>query len=319
LSKVGIIGTGKLGTRLAEQLVLDGHFDEIWLWNRSPEKLRGTILSLNIWASLLKTKTKIIQLDWNSLESLEIIVIAIKEQYDPRILLRESPPPTWIPQQLRYAGLLRDLPQVKGICGKLISYRGIVAVVTNPVDIITSFTYHCLPQAKIFGLGSSVDSARLSYIASEKLGCTLDHQNIPVGGEHGHHIVPLTSLWNLNQDLHDAIKKRVSEWANIANELGIRIVSDLGYTLQDCAVTFSRDISWLSGKIPNQRYAVFSVPNEIASVGSPVSFEDDSTIKVRFDSLSDSEYRQIETARSQISSLVTQLKENFRLNWQPEI
>jgi malate/lactate dehydrogenase len=315
LNKIGIIGTGKLGTRLAEQLVLDGHFDEIWLWNRSQKKLRGTILSLNIWGSLLKTKTKIMQLDWKSLESLEIIIIAIKDKYDPRVLFNKNPSPAWMPHMLRYAGLLLDLPQVKSVCDKLINYRGIIAVVTNPVDIITSFVTHYVPKAKVFGLGPSIDSARLSYIASEELGQMLDYPNIPVGGEHGHNIVPLTSLWNLSHELNDAIKKRVSEWANMSNELGIRIVKDLGFTLQDCAVTFSHDISWLSGKIPNQKYAVFSVSNEVGSIGSPVSFEDGTTIKVRFDSLSDYERKQIENARSEITLLVNQLKKNIQLNW----
>lgn len=314
MSKIGIIGTGKLGTRLAEQLVLDEHFNEIWLWNRSREKLCGTIQSLKIWASIIKAKTKINQFDWDSLESIDIIVMAIKERYDPRILLKESPPPNWIPQTLRYAGLLSDLPQVKDVCGKLINYRGIVAVVTNPVDIITSLTSHYLPKVKVFGLGSSVDSARLWYTISSAIECTLEPQNILVGGEHGHNIVPLISLWNLKQDLLDVIKKQVNEWARIANELSIDIVNNLGYTLQDCAVTFSRDISWLSGKIRNQRYAVFSVPNEIASIGSPVTFENDSTIKVRLDSLSNFECRQIETARSQIGSVVTKLKENSILD-----
>lgn len=309
MNKIGIIGTGKLGTRLAEQLVLDGHFDEIRLWNRSPEKQRGTFKSLKIWASIIKAKTKIIEFDQNSLESLDIIIIAIKERYDPRIRLMEGLIPSWIPQQLRYAGLLIDLPQVKDVCGKLIDYQGIVAVITNPVDIITSFTSHYLPKAKVFGLGSSVDSARLSYTISEATNCMLEPQDILVGGEHGQNTVPLTSLWNLKKDILDTIEEKINRWTKLANELSIEIVTDLGYTLQDCAVMFSRDISWLSGKIPNQRYAVFSIPDEIASIGSPVTFENDSTIKVRFDSLSDSECKKIEDARSQIGSILNKLKE----------
>lgn len=311
MSRVAIIGTGKLGTRLAEQLVLDGHFDEVLLWNRSQEKLRGTILSLNIWANLLNTKTRISQFDWDSVESLNLIVLAIKEHYDPRALLKGNPPPSWIPQQLRYAGLLRDLPQVKSVCEKLINFRGTLAVVTNPVDIITSFVSQFLPQTRVYGLGSSVDSARLSYIASNYLGYKVDPQCIPVGGEHGHQIVAFKTLWSIDQTTYNAISSHVPEWSVTANDVSIRIVTDLGYTLQDCAVTFAEDVAWLAGETSSRRYAVFSVFNGVASVGTPVAFGDNSIIHSELGSVSDLEREEIENARSHISSLVQQLKSHF--------
>ena len=115
MHKIAIIGTGRLGTRLAEQFILDNTCSELYLWNRSQDKLDGTILSLNLWKSILKSETKIDKLNWAQFNNLDAVVIAIKERYDPRIL-NTNTLPDWLPKNMRYVGIFNDFPILREIC-----------------------------------------------------------------------------------------------------------------------------------------------------------------------------------------------------------
>ncbi|MBF0557071.1 MAG: hypothetical protein HQK96_21365, partial [Nitrospirae bacterium] len=95
--RIAIIGTGRLGTRLAEQIVTDGVCDELYLSNRCTQRLSGTLLSLNIWSKLLQKKTKISILDLKDINLMNVIIIAIKENYDPRTVIRNASFPSWHP------------------------------------------------------------------------------------------------------------------------------------------------------------------------------------------------------------------------------
>jgi malate/lactate dehydrogenase len=166
-----------------------------------------------------------------------------------------------------------------------------------------------IPQARVFGLGCSVDCARISYIASRELGKKIPPNTLLVGGEHGHNLVPISSLWRVEQSIRTEIRHHLREWAKVANDLSIRIVSDLGYTLQDCAVAFSRDIAWLSAKLPEQEFAVFSAWNEIANIGVPVSLGSDLTTRNKMDQVTESEREQISIAESEVHDMVSRLRQ----------
>jgi malate/lactate dehydrogenase len=304
MTNIGIIGTGHLGTRLAEQLVMDSTCEKVLLSNRSAAKLRGTLLSLKLWANLRQTKTEVEELDFDALDAVNVVVIAVKERYDPRSLARRGLRPAGVPEDLRHIGIRKDLPQVQSVCRLLQRYRGIVAVVTNPVDIMTSYVSRWLPKATVVGLGVSVDAARLAYILSEELKKRITRIECPLGGEHGGNLVPIRTLWN--GSLLDQLAAHPECAAEIlkAERIGPAIVEDLGYTVHDCAVVFAEDIAWLSAGCDDSMGTV-SIWDETASIGWPVRFRKGSLIKVR--SLGKRESRLVRDARDRVAAYLQAL------------
>ena len=79
---------------------MDNGCDELLLWNRSINKLEGTIPSLRLWLQSIDSKTRVKTLDLSNLDKIDIIVITIKEDYDPRQIVNESLP-NWLPNNMR--------------------------------------------------------------------------------------------------------------------------------------------------------------------------------------------------------------------------
>ena len=66
-------------------------------------------------------------------------------------------------------------------------FNGIFLVATNPLDVMTYLTYKYsgLPSNKVLGTGTTLDTARLKYIISEKIGVSPKDIHAYVMGEHG--------------------------------------------------------------------------------------------------------------------------------------
>jgi malate/lactate dehydrogenase len=265
---IAIIGTGKLGTRLAEQLILDKVCDCLFLWNRSKLRLRGTIRSLDVWKQILGIHSEIQRLEWNKLSQIDVIVFAIKEHYDPRELIEIEELPEWLPHDLRHVGLSRDILLIKELCIKLRQYRGTILVLTNPVDVVSTFVQTWVPSATVLGAGLSLDEARSRYILSQMKNQVVAELICPLGGEHGQDCIPLFSLGSDSLQ-NEANRTRVKQAVNASSNLGVEIVKDLGYTLQDCAVVFSQDIQWLLGQRQDS-FRSFSQRQHNACIGWPL-------------------------------------------------
>lgn len=71
--------------------------------------------------------------------------------------------------------------------GRFFKKEPYVIVITNPVDIVTHrvYEYTNLPENKVIGTGTLLDSVRLSYYLSELTSTHPDDYNAMVLGEHG--------------------------------------------------------------------------------------------------------------------------------------
>jgi L-lactate dehydrogenase len=92
--------------------------------------------------------------------------------------------------------LLRDNVKIlRGIAEQLRGYKGVVAIVTNPVDVLTyDFAKASgLPPERVIGTGTMLDTARLRQVLGQRL--SLDPRSIhaQVIGEHGDSEVVLWS------------------------------------------------------------------------------------------------------------------------------
>ena len=119
MSKIGIIGTGRIGSHLAEFLLTSSSIKEIHLANRNKDRLEGRLISLQLRAHLLDSKSKVTRLKRENIDDLDLIAIWIKDNYDPRKLLLQNELPEWLPHNLRYVGLLKDLPLLESICNAI--------------------------------------------------------------------------------------------------------------------------------------------------------------------------------------------------------
>ena len=65
-------------------------------------------------------------------------------------------------------------------------FDGIFLVATNPLDVMTYLTYKYsgLPHNKVLGTGTTLDTARLKYLISEKVGVSPKDIHAYVMGEH---------------------------------------------------------------------------------------------------------------------------------------
>lgn len=114
------------------------------------------------------------------------------------------------------AGLARDLGQ------RLRGARGVVVVVTNPVDVVTSIVAEAsgLPPEKVIGTGTMLDTARLRSLLSEQLHLNERSIHAQVLGEHGDSSVmawssaaiggrPVRSLPEWTPELENTLATRV--------------------------------------------------------------------------------------------------------------
>ena len=96
--------------------------------------------------------------------------------------------------------LLRDNATIlRDIGATLRDYRGLVIVVTNPVDVLTWVLAKSsgLPSERVIGTGTMLDTARLRQVVGAELGLDPRSVHAQVVGEHGDSEVVLWSSANV--------------------------------------------------------------------------------------------------------------------------
>lgn len=91
------------------------------------------------------------------------------------------------------------------------NYRGNILIVSNPVDILTRVAqrHSALPEERIFGSGTVLDTARLKYLLGEHLSVDSRSVHAFIIGEHGDSEIPVWSSANVSGvPLHDFCEMR---------------------------------------------------------------------------------------------------------------
>jgi L-lactate dehydrogenase len=84
---------------------------------------------------------------------------------------------------------------VRDVAARLRALRGLLIVVTNPVDVMTQIATDAsgLPAARVIGTGTMLDTARLRHVVGRTLGLDVRAIHAHVVGEHGDSEVVLWS------------------------------------------------------------------------------------------------------------------------------
>lgn len=175
-NKVVLIGCGNVGISFAYALVNQRTFvNELVLIDINKDKVLGDVMDLNHCLPFVQSKIKIKVGNYEDVKDAKIVVIAAGvNQKDG---------------ETRLDLINRNKVIMEGIVDNVMKYgfNGIFLVATNPVDIITKIIYKKsnLDSRKVIGSGTSLDTARLRYLISEKLDINSKNVHAYVNGEHG--------------------------------------------------------------------------------------------------------------------------------------
>ncbi|MFV0558858.1 MAG: lactate/malate family dehydrogenase [Enterococcus sp.] len=177
MEKVGIIGLGHVGSTLAYSLVVSGTVDELVLFEQNEKLASAELYDLVDAQTPLATKTKITIQAVEKLAELDILVfcpgkISILTDANGRfseLKLTSQMVKEWAPQ-IKQSG-----------------FKGILIVITNPCDVITTYMQKLtgLPSQRVIGTGTLLDTARMKQTVA--LDLAVDAQVVEgyVYGEHG--------------------------------------------------------------------------------------------------------------------------------------
>lgn len=175
-NKVVLIGCGNVGMAYAYSLINQKTcVSELVLIDINKEKASGEAMDLNHCTQFACSKIKVTVGDYNDCSNANIVVIAAgsnQEVGETRMDL--------INKNSKIFASIIDSVMASG-------FTGIFVVATNPLDVMTYITlkYSKLPVNKVIGSGTTLDTARLRYILSEKVGISTDNIEAYVIGEHG--------------------------------------------------------------------------------------------------------------------------------------
>lgn len=174
-NKVVIVGTGFVGMSYAYALLNQGTVEELSLVDINKEKAEGEAMDLNHGLAFAPRKMTIKAGDYSECEDAGLVVITAG--------VNQKPGESRIDLLNRNAGIIRSV--VKNVMDH--GFKGILLVASNPVDILTYVAWKAsgLPSSRVFGSGTSLDTARLRYEISRYIGIDSRNVHAYILGEHG--------------------------------------------------------------------------------------------------------------------------------------
>jgi len=177
---VGVVGTGWVGASVAISTLHAGVASELLLTDLRHDVAEGEAMDLSHGAAFYTTASvRAVPID--DMLDTDALVIAAGRGGKPN----ES-----------RLDLLRDNARtVRELGAKLRGYRGLVVVVTNPVDVLTYVVAESsgLPPERVMGTGTMLDTARLRQVLGNELRVDPHSVHAQVVGEHGDSEVVLWS------------------------------------------------------------------------------------------------------------------------------
>ncbi len=182
-NKVAIVGCGKVGMSAAFSLIHGGIVNDLVLYGRDKNEVLGEQLDLEHGMSFLPHTRVTATDDFRDLENSDIVVITAGAA--------QRPGETRLDLTAKNVAILESiLPEVVKNAPD-----AIILLVSNPVDVLTYKAYLMadLPKGRIFGSGTTLDTARFRYHMSEFLNVNPRSIHGYILGEHGDSSFPAIS------------------------------------------------------------------------------------------------------------------------------
>jgi len=184
--KVGLIGTGLVGSSFAYALMQRGIASELVLIDANADKAVGEMMDLNHGLTFTK-QMKITAGNYSDLADSKVVVITAGTSQRPG--------------ETRLDLLARNAAIFRSIIPEVVKYNpgGIILITTNPVDILTyiSLKESNLPPAKVIGSGTILDTSRFRFLLGQYYEVDTRSVHAYIVGEHGDSEIPLWSMANI--------------------------------------------------------------------------------------------------------------------------
>ena len=194
MSKITIIGTGSVGSTIAYCATVMGFTDEIVLIDINSEKAMGEALDIRQGVSFCKP-TKIYAGSYSDATGSDIVIITSGVARKPG--------------QSRLELAQTNVNILKSVADNVVKHapHATYVIVSNPVDVLTYVfcKYTGLPEERVIGSGTILDTARLRARISEYYSVSQKNVHAYFLGEHG----------------DSALKIKARAWVNAADYWGV--------------------------------------------------------------------------------------------------
>ena len=184
--RVVIIGIGAVGSTTAYTLLLRSRMEELVLIDVNHQKAIGDALDMNHGLPFLG-KVRVWAGRYEDCRDADIIIITAGVAQKPG--------------ESRVDLLKRNIAIFEEITEQVLKYNnhGILLIASNPVDIMSYFTWKKSgwPMERVIGSGTLLDSSRFRYLIGNKLKIDPRSVHAHIVGEHGDSELPLWSLANV--------------------------------------------------------------------------------------------------------------------------
>jgi L-lactate dehydrogenase len=185
-TRIVVVGAGAVGSTTAYTLLLRERVDELVLIDANKEKAIGDALDMNHGLAFLG-KAKVWAGDYEDCAEADIVIITAGVAQRPG--------------ESRLDLLKRNVAIFESITTEVLKYNkdGILLIATNPVDIMSYFTWKksAWPAHRVIGSGTLLDTARFRYLIGDKLSIDPRSVHAHIIGEHGDSELPVWSHANI--------------------------------------------------------------------------------------------------------------------------
>lgn len=172
--KAAVIGCGFVGSSIAFTLMQRSVFSELVLIDIDRKKAEGEALDISHGLPY-SAPMEIYAGDYDDISDAGLIIItagANQKEGETRLDLID-----------------KNLKIFEGIIPEIVKrdYKGILMIVTNPVDILTNAALKMsgFPPERVMGSGTVLDTGRLKYLLSQRLDVDARSVHAVIIGEHG--------------------------------------------------------------------------------------------------------------------------------------
>lgn len=233
-SKIAIIGSGFVGASTAFAMSLNQMVNEMVLIDVNREKAIGEAMDISHGLSFLG-QMSVYGGDYSDCSDCDAIIITAGCNRKPG--------------ETRIDLARKNLTITKEIITNVMRYytRGVILVVSNPVDILTYKIqqWSGLPNGKVFGSGTVLDSSRFRFLLSRKFNVDVRNVHGYIIGEHGDSQLPLWSATHIagkniieffNDPLYDITDEIKNAIIEDVKTCGAEIIRKKGATYYAIAV-----------------------------------------------------------------------------------
>ncbi|MEV7116339.1 lactate/malate family dehydrogenase [Streptomyces anulatus] len=179
---VGVVGAGAVGQTLAAGLVSVALSARLVVVSRRTEQVRGLVADLEDMALSVRSSTQVEAGEVADLRGCDAVVVALRTDFTNSAV-----------QDIRRGGATANAGALGALARELRGYEGSVLVVTNPVDLMARRFAEVSGCARVYGIGSNLDSARYRLLLARYARVAPDRVSGHVIGEHGDQAVPCLS------------------------------------------------------------------------------------------------------------------------------